>query len=122
MGRTSIPEYRITTPRHSYYPREAFTKRARIKDEIERMVTVAKMRGLPTDTLSIYQGSPESIAEHEPRHGYDLPWGPNGVTYVARDKGRKLEGMEWGKQIFSYKESSAPDLAKPNVDVAAVLV
>ena len=120
MGRESIPEYKPTRPRISYYPREQFTKRARIKDELQRMEQWAIQQGRsPESVRSIYQGTPEQILEHESRHGYDKPWGPNAVTYVAGQRTRKLD-IPWGKQIFSYRDTEAGDLAKPNIDIAPI--
>jgi len=121
MGRDSIPEYKATRPRMAYYPREQFTKRARIQDELARMEAYAQKKGLPAESVrSIYQGTPEQIAEHEKRHGYDKAWGPNGVTYVAGEKNLKLESVPWGKQIFSYRNTEVAHLATPNVDVTAI--
>jgi hypothetical protein len=120
MGRDSIPEYRATGERISYYPREAFTKRARVQDELDRMIAAAGKKGLPAESVqSIYQGSPESILEHEPRHGYDLPWGPYGVTYVSGEKRESLKGVEWGKQILSYRDTEAAYLARPQYTAEA---
>ena len=117
-----IPEFKALRPRAEYYPREQFTKRARIQDELERMETWAKMQGRTPDSVrSTYQGTPQQIREHEFRHGYDKPWGPHGVTYVAGE-GHLLElgGVEWGKQPLSYRNTAAAHLAKPNVEVTAI--
>jgi len=122
MGRDSIPEYKATRERVSYYPREQFTKRARIQDELERMETWAKLQGRSPESVgSIYQGTEEQIKEHEKRHGYDKPWSANGVTYVAGDKAIKLDSVPWGKQIFSYRDTEVAHLAKPNVEVQALV-
>ena len=81
----------------------------------------AKSQGRPADSVrSIYQGTPEQIREHETHHGYEKQWGPNGVTYVPRDRYRRLKSVPWGKQIFSYEGTEASELARPNVDIAAV--
>ena len=124
MGRESIPEFKITRPRESYYPREAFTKRARIRDELERMVAWARKNGATPEevaSISIYRGTPESIKDHEYRHGYELPWGPNEVTHVA-DQKRRLKGIPYNTQIFSYADTEdGGDLAVPNVDILKVL-
>jgi hypothetical protein len=123
MGRNSIPEYKATRPRQSYYPREAFTKRARIQDELDRMIAAAQHKGLPADTVnSIYQGPDHAIRAHEPRHGYELPWGPEGVTFVSGERRDKLRGVEWGQQIYSYRDTEVAHLAKPNVESMAVIL
>ena len=107
MGRESIPEYKNTRPRIAYYPRNGFFKRARLGEELERMVAAAQKKGLPAESVgSIYQGSTESIKEHEARNGFDKPWGPKGVQLVESDvKGviKSMDGVEEGQQIFTYQ-------------------
>jgi len=113
MGRDSIPEYKATRPRLSYYPREGFCKRARVGEELERMIEEAKRNNMPPESVgSIYQGTPEEIAEHERRNGYDKDWGPNGVRLIQDEDHKSLEGIAWGKQVFSYKDTAAAHLAK----------
>ena len=108
MNRTSIPEYIPTRPRISYYPRNGFFKRARVADELQRMIQAAQRRGLPPSSVgSIYQKSEEEIRKHEATNGYDKPWGPKGVQMIEADpegKIKSLEGLEYGKQVLSYGE------------------
>lgn len=86
------------------------------------MVQWAELHGKSAESVkSTYQGTLEQIREHETRHGYDKPWGPNGVTFVAgRRDVTASDGFEWGKQIFSYRDSPFPELAKPNAEVSAI--
>ena len=123
MGRTSIPEYKITRPRATYYPRQAFARRARIQDELDRLLEAAKLRGLPPESVgSVYQGTPEQIGAHEKTHGYNFPWGPHGVgLYTGAKESTELEGVAWGQQIYSYRDTPVAHLAKANVDVATSL-
>lgn len=80
MKRESIPEYKPTRERISYYPRTAFFKRERVKIELERMIAAAEARGGPADDVdSVYLRGEEAIKEHERRNGYDKAYGPNGV-------------------------------------------
>ena len=111
MGRTSIPEYKNTRPRIAYYPRNGFFKRARVGEELDRMIAAAKRQGLPESSVgSIYQGSAEEIKEHEARNGYDKPWGPKGVQLIEADvegKLKTLDGVMEGQQVFTYKTTGA---------------
>jgi len=62
------------------YPRTAFFKRARIQEELDRMLADAKAKGLgPESVDSVYLKGEYAIKEHERRNGYDKGWGPNGV-------------------------------------------
>lgn len=84
MGREEgLPEFKITRPHLQFYPRQGFPRRARIQDELDRMIAVAKAKGRPPESVgSLYQEGPERIAEHEKMQGYDMPWGP----YLPNDK------------------------------------
>ncbi len=73
MGRTSIPEYKPTRERLSFYPRTAYFKREKVHDELKLMLA----SGGPVD--SIYLNGEDAILEHERRNGYDKAWGPSGV-------------------------------------------
>ena len=83
----------------------------------------ARLKGRTPDSVgSTYQGSPEQIREHEKRHGYDKPWGPNGVTHIARAKDQKIKDLKWGKQIFTYRGTEVAHLADTNVPVSRTLL
>ena len=106
MGRPEgMPEFKITRERLNYYPRNGFYKRARVDEELDRMIADARRKGLPESSVgSIYQGTEEEIAQHEARNRYNLPWGPKGVSMIMDDSQvRTFEGVTEGKQIFSYK-------------------
>ena len=78
MGRTSIPEYKATRERITFYPRTAYFKRERVREELERMIKHANTTGEPVD--SVYLRGEEALLEHERRNGYDKSWGPTGVA------------------------------------------
>jgi len=78
LGRKSLPEWHITAPRRSFYPRNYQFKSARLNEELERMIKAAKAKGLgPESVNSIYLKGDAAIAEHKKRNGFDLPHGPN---------------------------------------------
>lgn len=80
LNRTSIPEYQPTRPHLTHYPRTAGFKRARIAEELERMMKAAEAQGLSRDSVdSVYLKGEAAIAEHERRNGYDKAAGPNGI-------------------------------------------
>ncbi|ORY31054.1 hypothetical protein BCR39DRAFT_494260 [Naematelia encephala] len=80
LGRESVPEFKPTRPRLSHYPRTAFFKRARVAEELQRMIQAAESKGLgPESVDSIYLKGEEAIKEHEKRNGYDKEIGPGGV-------------------------------------------
>lgn len=86
LGRDSVPEFKPTRPRITFYPRTAYFKREKVKDELDRMIAAAKARGLTEDSIdSVYLKGEEAIAEHEKRNGYDKTWGPNGVASTMGD-------------------------------------
>ena len=86
----------------------AFFKRARVGEELERMIAEARRKGLPAESVeSIYQGTPEQIAEHERRNGYDKPWGPKGVAQLQDDDKTRLDGVQEGQQIFFIQEQES---------------
>jgi hypothetical protein len=96
LNRTSIPEYKPTRPRLAHYPRTAFFKRARVGEELERMVAEARREGLGPEAVdSVYLKGEEAIREHERRNGYDREVGPGGVL-AKGEEGRwqnlSLEG------------------------------
>ncbi|KAM5342288.1 hypothetical protein ACJ41O_013254 [Fusarium nematophilum] len=73
LGRDSVPEYKPTRERRSWYPRNAGFKRAKAETELERMIAAAKSKGLDANTVdSIYlrQGTAE-FQEFERRNGFD---------------------------------------------------
>jgi len=81
LGRDSVPEYKPTRERLSFYPRTAFYKREKVHDELQRMLAHARAQGLPDSSVdSIYLRGEQAIREHEARNGYDLPIGPTGVA------------------------------------------
>lgn len=85
LGRESVPEYKPTRERISFYPRTAYFKRERVAEELKRLQADAVARGLPPDSVdSIYLQGEEAILEHERRNGYDKGWGPNGVQKTAK--------------------------------------
>jgi len=80
-------------------------------DELERMIEEAKRKGLSPESVgSIYQGTPEQIAEHERRNGYEKPWGPKGVRLIQGSDAKSLEGVTWGQQVFTYKNTGAEEI------------
>ena len=63
-----------------HFPRTAGFKRARIAEELARMMDAAEEKGLPRESVdSVYLKGEAAIAEHERRNGYDKAYGPNGV-------------------------------------------
>jgi hypothetical protein len=78
LNRTSIPEYKPTRERISFYPRTAYFKRERVREELARMIEHSKKTGEPVD--SVYLRGEEAVLEHERRNGYDKAFGPTGVA------------------------------------------
>lgn len=87
MGRTSIPEYQPTRPRLAFYPRTAYFKRARVDEELKRMIAAAGGRD---NVDSVYLRGEEALAEHERRNGYNLAFGPGGVALTMADQFEKV--------------------------------
>ncbi|KAJ7105843.1 hypothetical protein C8R44DRAFT_745498 [Mycena epipterygia] len=86
LGRDSVPEFKPTRPREVYFPRTFTFKRARVQEELDRLVATAKAKGLPADSVdSIYLRGEEFIKEHEKRNGYDRPHGPGGLCLTPED-------------------------------------
>jgi hypothetical protein len=86
LGRDSVPEYKATRERLVLYPRTAYFKREKVRDELDRMLADAKERGLPLSSVdSVYLQGEDAISEHEHRNGYDKPWGPTGVQKSLKD-------------------------------------
>jgi hypothetical protein len=84
LDRSSIPEYKPTRPRIVHYPRTAFFKRARVAEELDRMVKDAESKGLGAGSVdSVYLRGEEAVLEHERRNGYDKTYGPQGVQAKA---------------------------------------
>lgn len=80
-----IPEYLPTRERLFYYPRTVAFKRAKVAEELERMLAAAKARGLGSESVtSVYLRGEEAMRNHERRNGYHLPVGPNGVNVVQQ--------------------------------------
>lgn len=80
LGRDSLPEWKITRPRANYHPRTDGFRRARVKEELDRMIAAAKAKGLDESAVdSIHLRGEAAIKEHEHRHAYDLPLGPGGL-------------------------------------------
>lgn len=85
LDRTSIPEYKPTRPRLAHYPRTAYFKRARITEELQRMIAAAEAKGFSKDDVdSVYLNGEAAILEHEKRNGYDKEYGPHGVILKPR--------------------------------------
>jgi len=93
LGRDSVPEFKPTRPREVYFPRTFTFKRARVQEELDRLVAAAKAKGLPADSVdSIYLRGEEFIKEHEKRNGYDRPHGPGGLCLTPEDPiGKEFE-------------------------------
>ncbi|ORX40215.1 hypothetical protein BD324DRAFT_616889 [Kockovaella imperatae] len=86
LDRTSIPEYKPTRERLATYPRTAYFKREKVKEELVRMIKDAESKGKSAkDVDSVYLRGEEAILEHERRNGYDKPWGPHGVQRHMKD-------------------------------------
>ena len=80
------------------YPRTAFFKRARVADELERMVSDAKRRRLgPESVDSIYLRGEAAIKEHERRNGYDKAFGPSGVALQMKEKVEDIDAQRKGR-------------------------
>jgi hypothetical protein len=87
LGRDSIPEYKPTRERLSFYPRTAFYKREKVRDELKRMIEHAESQGgSAADVDSVYLRGEEAILEHEKRNGYDKAFGPTGVAAQEKDQ------------------------------------
>lgn len=87
MNRDSVPAWKPTRERLISYPRTAFFKREKVRDELKRMLADAEAKGLPPSSVdSIYLQGDAAILEHEKRNGYDKKWGPNGVQRHMQDK------------------------------------
>lgn len=87
LGRDSVPEYKPTRERLTFYPRTAYYKREKVRDELDRMIADAKAKGLgPESVDSIYLRGEEAVREHERRNGYDKAWGPTGVAAQERNQ------------------------------------
>ncbi|RSH85422.1 hypothetical protein EHS25_004818 [Saitozyma podzolica] len=92
LSREYIPEYKPTRPRLEHYPRTAFFKRARVAEELQRMVEAAKAKGLdPSSVDSIYLKGAAAMQEHGKRYGYDKEYGPGGV--FKWETGDKFENI-----------------------------
>jgi chorismate mutase len=100
LNRNCIPEYKPTRPRLAHYPRTAYFKRARITEELQRLIAAAKEEGLSPESVdSIYLKGEDAIAEHERRNGYDKAYGPGGV--IQWKEGGKLEDISTvARQVF----------------------
>jgi hypothetical protein len=83
LNRSSIPEYTATRPRLFYYPRTAGFKRAKVQEELNRMIAAVKAQGLDESAVdSVYLKDEAAMEEHKRRNGYHLPIGPNGLNMV----------------------------------------
>jgi len=81
-----VPEYVPTRERLTFYPRTAYFKREKVKEELQRMIADAEAKGLPASSVdSVYLRGEEAMREHERRNGYDKPWGPNGVSRTMKE-------------------------------------
>ncbi|RSH85353.1 hypothetical protein EHS25_004749 [Saitozyma podzolica] len=68
--RQSTPENKPTPERLAFYPCKAYYKREKVKAELERVITDAKAKGLPAESVDrVYLGGEEPILEHERRNG-----------------------------------------------------
>ena len=69
-----------------YFPRTFTWKRAKIQEELDRMIAAAAAKGLPSSTVeSLYLKGADVIREHERRNGYDRPHGPGGISETSQD-------------------------------------
>lgn len=72
LGRDSIPEFKPTRERKYWYPRNAGFKRAKVNDELRRMIEAAKDKGLDesaVDSIYLRQGTKE-FEDFEKRNGF----------------------------------------------------
>jgi hypothetical protein len=86
LGRESIPEYKPTRERKSWFPRNAGFKRAKAQEELERMIAAAKARGLEessVDSIYLRKGTKE-FDEFERRNGFDKE--PNPVNGLLMEQ------------------------------------
>ncbi|KAK3681998.1 hypothetical protein LTR37_020676 [Vermiconidia calcicola] len=73
LGRDSVPEFKPTRERKTWYPRNAGFKRAYATAELERMIAAAKAQGLDessVDSLYLRRGTKE-FEDFEKRNGFD---------------------------------------------------
>ncbi|KAI5479741.1 hypothetical protein MNV49_003002 [Pseudohyphozyma bogoriensis] len=97
LGRTSIPEYAPTRSREVYYPWTANFKRARVQEELQRMLADAEARGLGPDAVdSVYLKGEEAIKEHERRNGYDKEQGPGADKHTGDGSVMKTKNQSTG--------------------------
>lgn len=62
LSRASVPEFKPTRERRYWYPRNAGFKRAKVNDELGRMIEAAKAKGLDesaVDSIYLRQGTKE---------------------------------------------------------------
>jgi hypothetical protein len=82
LGRTSLPEWKPTRERKSWYPRNAGFKRAKAEAELARMIAAAKAKGLDessVDSIYLRRGTKE-FEEFEKHNGFDKEVNPvNGL-------------------------------------------
>ena len=95
LGRDSVPEFQPTRDRLQHFPRTAHFKRARVEEELGRLIAKAKAGGQSIDSIdSIYLRGEEAILEHERRNGYDLEYGPNGVMSSQQENTNHVQGSD----------------------------
>ncbi|KAJ7268433.1 hypothetical protein C8J57DRAFT_1325134 [Mycena rebaudengoi] len=93
LGRDSVSEFKPTRPREVYFPRTFTFKRARVQEELDRLVAAAEAKGLPADS-------------HEKRNGYDRPHGPGGLCLTPEDP----VGLEFEKERMNGVGSSTESI------------
>lgn len=84
MGRESLPDFKPLRERKFWYPRNAGFKRAKVDDELKRMIADAKAKGLDessVDSIYLRQGTKE-FEEFEKHNGFDKPISGAGLNMV----------------------------------------
>jgi hypothetical protein len=74
LDRQSVPEYKPTRDRMYWYPRNWTFKEAKIRDELDAMIAVAKAKGLDEKAVdSVWLKGEQARKEFDERNGLLLP-------------------------------------------------
>ncbi|WWC58909.1 uncharacterized protein I303_101454 [Kwoniella dejecticola CBS 10117] len=93
LGRDHV-SFTPTRDRLIQYPRTAFFKVARVKEELARMQADFEAKGLDPESVdSVYLRGENAVQEHKKRNGYDKEWGPNGVIQKGTGIGVEVRAV-----------------------------